>query len=744
MTAEKQRDSSVPHKDNDQLAYTLERRHEIAEELHKSTSRAQAERALAELTAIDEANQMALLKALARQHDTDAADILLAINELTPNKAIRKEARRSLIHLAGAKVYPSWTPEPEAAPAITVINPPRFWKGYVTEKREEGEIEVVLCWEQGFEFGEARLMAFLLDFWKEGVKNFTTEVGSKRHIDALINTSNANYSKSSSRKISITDCTLAEGRRLIQEALSVNSWRGTAPSKEYRNHLPTIQQLVMKAPEVDLDRGRTFINPEMDADEVVGNFIGAWSLGDYGLCFDLLASDSPLLEGLARDEWINQRRKWADEAPPARFEMSFLRERERSQQSLWLPNSVLSDRISTQKEIEVGWSLELTDTPLSGTLLEMPMATATYKETGQRWFWTSYLLVQEERVWRIRRMTDEGAKAQGFPIAELQQLLQTHDDRIREIVETHSTTEKGAAQYYDEIIWRTIQSLHYDDALLVKLPLDRTIYDDAFRRAQGLQLSDRAIVYLQGIIQHFPKAYDIRDILQYLAIAYADLSERYEQLDMHDRSKHFYEEAIESVRKSIAINNTAQEHIILAQLLMMKNQAEEAIAELQLAKSLISNTIEEAQIEADLGNIAMIQQEFDEAIAHFKRVSEINPNYKGIWLNIGLAYRRQENYDQAEVYYQRALEAQPDDLAAYVELGTLYLATNHVEDALETIEKGLRYHPNSAHLHALLAAIYAEKGDRRQAQAALAEAERINPDLEIVQAVRELVHKKRK
>jgi hypothetical protein len=143
MTAKKQGASSDPHVDNALLEHLLEQRHEIAEELHNSTSRVQAETALAELTSIDEADQMALLKALAKQQDPDAADILLAINELTPNKAIRKEARRALIQLAGTKIYPSWTPEPEAGPAVAVTNPPRFWKGFVTETREEGELEIV-------------------------------------------------------------------------------------------------------------------------------------------------------------------------------------------------------------------------------------------------------------------------------------------------------------------------------------------------------------------------------------------------------------------------------------------------------------------------------------------------------------------------------------------------------------------------------------------------------------------------
>src|SRR6266513_2702296 len=294
MTAKKQGDSSVPHVNNTQLEHLLEQRHEIAKKHHNSTSKAQAEIALAELTSIDEAAQMALLKALAKLQDTDAADVLLAMNELTPNKAIRKEARRALIQLAGAKIYPSWTPEPEPGPALAVPNPPRFWKGFVTETREEGELELVLCWEQGFEYGEARLMAFMLDLWETGIKNFTPEVGSKRHIESRLGNTRLRYSKSIGREIRIIDCTLAEGRRLIQEALSVNTWRGTTPFKEYRHHRPTVEQLVLHAPEPDVDRGRTFINSDLEPDEIVGDFIGAWTMGDFGLCFDLLTGDSPL------------------------------------------------------------------------------------------------------------------------------------------------------------------------------------------------------------------------------------------------------------------------------------------------------------------------------------------------------------------------------------------------------------------------------------------------------------------
>lgn len=745
MTAKKQMDSSVSQGNNAQIQRLLEQRHEIAEALHSSTSRAQAETALAEFTNIDEAGQLALLKALAKQHDTDAADILLAINELTANKAIRKESRRALIQLAGEKIYPGWTPEPEPVLIpLAVANPPRFWKGFVTEMREEGEVELVLCWEQGFEYGEARMMVFLLDFWQEGIKDFWTEVGSKRRIDTRVQELNEKFASASETNIKMTDCTLAEGRRLIQEALSVNSWRGTSPHKDYRHYLPSVQQLVLNAPDVGVDRGRTFIKPGLEPDEIVANFIGGWSLGDFGLCFDLHASTSPLLEGLSRDEWVDLRRKWADEAHPARFEPRFIRERELSQQAIWLPGSYLSDRFSSQREVDTGWSLEMTDTPLSGTLLEMPMGTAVYKETRRHWFWTSYTLAQEEGEWRIQRMTDEGARAQGLSIAELQQRIKEHDDRIHEIVETHQPTDPGAQQYYEEIIWRGIQALHYDDALLVKLSLDRMIYDEAFSRARGLGLSERAIVYLEGIVQRFPKDYDIGKILLNLGASQADLAEQYERLGMPERSKRFFDLAEASLRKSIEADNAALGHIMLAELLMARDQEEEAIAELQLARSLTSNTNEEAQIEFDLASIAMAEEKYDEALSHFKRVAEINPDYEGIWLNIGLAYRAQQNFVDAEVQFRRALEANPKDLAAYAELITLYISTRQSTKAYETAEQGLRYYPDSAILHALLAAIYLDKGDRRRAQAEVEEAERINPDLEIVQSVRDMVHGRRK
>src|SRR6266516_7552467 len=150
------------------------------------------------------------------------------------------------------------------------------------------------------------------------------------------------------------------------------------------------------------------------------------------------------------------------------------------------------------------------------------------------------------------------------------------------------------------------------------------------------------MVYLEDIVQHFPKAPDIGKIFLHLGASQADLAEQYQQLGMRERSEHFFELAEANLRKAIATDNAPLGHIMLAELMISKDKEEEAVAELQLARTLTGSRDEEAQVEFDLAGIAMRRQKYDEALTHFKRVADIDPNYEDIWLNIGFAYRRQE------------------------------------------------------------------------------------------------------
>jgi len=748
MTANKKTPTDSLQADETQVQLLLARRQAFAEELHGCTSRAEAQRLLADVFAADKATQMALLKTLARTRDSDAADLMLAVHELAPIKEVRKEARRGLIQLAGAKVYPSWTPEPEPAAVggVAVENAPRFWKGLVAEMREAGELQLTLCWEYGLEYGEARMMSFLLDFWREGVKDFFTDTGTKRYIEDRLKemrqrTRMAETEAGDEEHATYVDCTLAEGRRLLNEALDVNRWRKTEPHKDFRQALPLVQRLVLHASEVGEDRGLTFISRGLEPDMVAANFAGAWAMGDYGLCYDLLTRDSPLLEGHSRAEWIELRRRWADEAHPTRFELYFLTEREQSSQSgLWLPTSVLSARAAGPKEIEMGWSLQLADTPLSGTLPEMPMGTTVYKETGRHWFWTVYILEQQGE-WRLARLRDEGASIQALPLDELQRRVQEHDEAIQKIMREHQPSEPDAQKYFDEIVRRSWQILSLDDARLVRNPLDKAIYEDAYGRAMSLRAVERAAVYAEELVRRFPNDPDHLSTQQRLGAVQVALAERFGSLGLSEQAKHFMELGEATLRDTLSTHDPLS-YVLVAELLVGQGKEEDAEKLLLEAREFAQERDAQAQIEFDLAHIAVNQERFVDAQRYLERLAEISPNYPSLWAMLGYAHREQGNFAEAEIAFKRSMEEDPTEVRAYAELGTLYVDRNEFDKARDVFSQGIRALPLSAHLRALMAMVYIEKGDLRRAREYVQEAERLNPDLEIVQAIRELLKKK--
>ena len=736
MARKKETDTIVSQEENAQVQQVLGQFHQLAGNLHNSSSQEEAEAVLADINSMPEASQLALLKALSKEHDTDAADVLIAINELSPSKSIRKEARRSLIRLEGAKVYPGWNPPVSHTPAIQfpASNPPRFWKGFVTQSREEGEMQLILCWEQGFEYSEVRMLIFILDFWERGVKEFILDNTNKRNVDAQIQ-----HLRTQLPGVTLVDCTLAEARRLLEEALSVNKWRGTAPHKEYRHHQPTVNQLVFG--DEGKDRGLTFINPNLEPDEVVATFVAAWSLGDYGLTYDLLASNSSLRDGLVRDDWIEQHRAWANEAHPTLFELSFVREREASQTALWVPATFRGMSPSSRKEVEIAWSLELTDTQLSGTLKEMPMGTIVFKETGRHWFWTSYTVAQDEGSWRIQHMTDEGAHAQSLSIEELQKRIREHDDRVKEIMQ--EPDQPGAGQQTEEVIWRIVQTMFYDDALMAHLPFDRNINGDAYHRAIGLGALERAIAYLERIARTFAEYRG--EVLRQLGVTRESLSEYYSERGMKERAQHFAELAEAALRESLEVEDNISGHAVLAELILMRGgNLDEAEAHLKQAREMGTEKREEANIESDFGNIAFERKKLHEALEHYQRAAELDPNFNNIWYKIGMVQRRLNQFDDALASFERAIEMQPKELAPYADLIVIYMKQGQLPKAREILERGLRSNPKSPHLLALLSSVYLESGDLRRATAVLEEAEQVNPKLDIVQAMRDELNRRKK
>jgi tetratricopeptide (TPR) repeat protein len=748
MAKAKRKSRSIPvlQQDNTQVQQIVEQYHQVADNLHNSTDRKQAEAALAEINNLPESTQIALLKALSKERHTDAADILSAVNELSPTKSIRKEARRSLIHLEEARIYPLWRPPVDRTSAVQVASSPlRFWKGVVTDSLDIGEVELVLCFELEENPRQVRVLTFLFEFWHDGVKDFFTRIESKRNVGELIAEMSARL-----HEVKTKECSLAQGRRLLLDALAVNKRHGTLPHRDYRSNVSLVNQLVLEAPgleeeeeaELEEEEEEERINIHgLKPTEVVINFVESWADGDYDIAYDLLSADSPIREGLTKDGWIERREDWSEKADPYDLEPDYIHEREPQESKLWLPRLFSVQRSTSRKEIEAGWSCELEETP-DGTLPELPQATAIYEETTRHWFWSSYTLVQEEDEWRIQSMTDEVANAQLLSIEELQKRIQEHEDSLNKFTKQHKPTgldEEEAVQYLDSILWRVMQMTYYTDALIKKLPLDRSLYQDAASIMLLLRKYERCAFYLEPLARRFAEQRGLS--LRQLAAVQRELSKRYFDEGDDERAERFQELAEEALGESLAIEDSFEAHISIAELLIDKNERlDEAEDHLLKARALTTDPSDEAHIELHLAEISVERGQNEEALSHYQRVADIQPNYAQSWFDIAETHRMLKNYEEAEVNYKRAIELEPDNEDYYYLLSQMYSENNQTSKAIEAIEDGLSNNPDSSILNMYLALMYLESGDYRQAEIFLDKAERLDPEAPFVQAMRQILN----
>jgi tetratricopeptide (TPR) repeat protein len=722
--------------------------HEIAENLHASTNQEQVEAALSEINSMPEGAQVALLKALSKEHHTDAADVLVAINELSPIKDIRKEARRSLIRLEEVRTYPQWSPPIDRTPSVQITTSPlRFWKGKVTDSRSLGSVDLILGFEQEDNPSQVRLLMFFLEFSFDGVKDFATKIGNKRVAENFFDEMETYL-----EDVKTKDCSLAQARHLILDALAVNKRYGTQPHKDYRLNSSLVNQLVLEAPGLEEEEIELGEEPEEEAEEtidlhglspegVISNFVEFWVNGDFDLAYELLSTDSSLREGFSKDEWIERREDWLEEADPGELQPEFIHEREPQESKLWLPGLVSARRSTTRKEIEVGWSIELVDTRLGDTLPELPQAFVIYEETERHWFWTSYTLIQEENEWRIQSMTDEAAIALTLPIEELQRTIEEHDKYLDDFIGKRNLKgirEEEAQQKIEAVRWRIILTIYYTDVLIKKLPLDRSLYIDIYTRLRVTFQFEHALVYLEPLAHRFTEEHGYA--LRLLAETQIKLGNKFFDEGDDERGERFQELAEENLRETLAIEDSFQPHISLAEILIDKNERlDEAEDHLLQAKALVTDPADVAHIELHLGEVAFKQERYEDALNHYQHVADFYPDSAESWTSIAVTYRMLKNYEEAEANYKRAIELEPENEDYYYLLSGMYSENKQPEKAIEAIEEGLSNNPDSALLHMYLAMRYIEIGDYRQAEIFIEKAERLDPDVPMGKMMHEVI-----
>lgn len=702
----------------------------LSQQLRQSSERTAAYQALSSIDRQPPAVALAFAEALGSKREANAADVALALAELSQQQPLRKEARRALVRLRSAGIAPSFTVPPAEAAAPQQQR--TFYQGYVSRTRDQGEMQLALAWYENQAAGNVRGMVFLLEFWRDGVKDFLmTDVTTTKRFQQ-------DFSKNTraGEQVDVQPITLAQARHLVQEALEINAWRKTPLPDAYKRSYATIRDLLLNASvsaeeeQTLLREGdRPWIARDLEPEELIANALGSWSFGDYGLFYDLLADEHPSRRTQSRDEFIKLRRQWTDEAEPASLRVLLLREQAAGQSqasSLWVPTGI---RSSASKNVEAFWSLLVKDSPVGGQVEELPMATIINRETGRHWYWSSYTVVQQEGVWRISRQRDEGLQAQGVPIPDLQQRIKDLTEQANQIAQSQPKTEAEAEEATRNLFGTVATALHLNDALIARLPLDRAPYDQAALDARSIGQYERAAAYYQRMLDRFgdrPRLLTQLGIMQYLA------GEREQQEGNQEGSQRWWDNASASLEEALTLAPSADTYQALAELRLRAQRLEEAE---QLIRKAVELDDTRAERWGQLGSIQMNRNEPRAALESFQQAARRNPNLPGIQFHLGRAYRALGEMENARLAYEEAIRRNPADTESYNNLAAL-LEEQEPARAIELIEQAISIAPNIALYHANLAGLLLKAGQIKRGKAELERAERMEPNNPIVRQVR--------
>ncbi|HEV8427323.1 MAG TPA: tetratricopeptide repeat protein [Pyrinomonadaceae bacterium] len=121
----------------------------------------------------------------------------------------------------------------------------------------------------------------------------------------------------------------------------------------------------------------------------------------------------------------------------------------------------------------------------------------------------------------------------------------------------------------------------------------------------------------------------------------------------------------------------------------------------------------------NLGGYYFGQQDFAQAITHYKRATELAPDYSTAFNILGYAYRQNENYSDAENAFKKYIELIPNDPNPYDSYAELLLKMGRFDEAITQYNKALSVDQNFVNSHFGIAAALTYKGKAADAQAEL-------------------------
>ena len=207
-----------------------------------------------------------------------------------------------------------------------------------------------------------------------------------------------------------------------------------------------------------------------------------------------------------------------------------------------------------------------------------------------------------------------------------------------------------------------------------KIPITTKSEEAKKEFLQGRDLAEK--LRAQESVAHFDKAIALDPDFASAELARANSA---------PTAKDFFEH----LNKAVALSGKASEG---ERLLILANEAGangEVVKQKEYLDKLVAAHPNDERARLNLGNYHFGQQEYEQAIAHYKKATELAPDYSPAYNILGYSYRQQGNYQDAEQAFKKYIELIPNDPNPYDSYAELLLKMGRFEDSIAQYRKAL-------------------------------------------------------
>ena len=178
-------------------------------------------------------------------------------------------------------------------------------------------------------------------------------------------------------------------------------------------------------------------------------------------------------------------------------------------------------------------------------------------------------------------------------------------------------------------------------------------------------------------------------------------------------------EFFDHLKKAVALAEKASDG---ERMLIQANEAGangDPTKQKEILEKLVAAYPNDERAHFNLGGYYFGQQDFTQAISHYKRATELAPDYSTAFNILGYAYRQNEAYNDAENAFKKYIELIPNDPNPYDSYAELLLKMGRFDEAITQYNKALAIDSNFVNSHFGIAAALMYKNKPADAQAEL-------------------------